>query len=297
MFTSNKVIALLLAGVLSPNLVGHSPLRPTATPVQEDAEVTGEDKLFVKKLHARLVAALAQQRSVSADPYNEILKRERDVRTALAEKQKERAAAEQDLKLKTAQARELKELLDKTFTLETSRQLEQAKRARAETALKVTTLKQDEQAIKRILRVELASSYSSKKKLGAEINRADEQQSELLYKYIDWDRGRGDYKQHVEFRTYLLRKAAAAGFRCSVRLISKKNGKETPGATIKYQTPTQRRSNDVMTAKCQTACVEEMDAGQYYIWTERWNSRTSEIRLVYLADANDMVEIEENFLQ
>ena len=66
-------------------------------------------------------------------------------------------------------------------------------------------------------------------------------------------------------------------------------------ATIKYQTVEQRvKEEHPTTAKELTTCVEEMNYGYYYIWSERYGEVTSDINSKYkIINDKEKVEIEE----
>lgn len=95
-------------------------------------------------------------------------------------------------------------------------------------------------------------------------------------------------RRYAEFRTYgkewiiseLLEKVSQIfeerNLKSSVTFITLSNGKETLGATIKYQGKVDRwKDYEATTAKGLTTCTEEVTPGRYYIWSERKGDITS----------------------
>src|SRR5262245_24978714 len=63
-----------------------------------------------------------------------------------------------------------------------------------------------------------------------------------------------------------------------VKITTMKDGKDNPGATVRYELDWDRRMKkaDPQTGKDPTQCTEEMTIGWYYIWVERNKEPTSD---------------------
>lgn len=108
------------------------------------------------------------------------------------------------------------------------------------------------------------------------VNKMIEQKEKLIHLSTKWTEDPTE-QSFIEVSEKITSFAALSGVWSSVTISSASNGNLASGATIKYQTLSERSGgNEPTTAKAPTICNEVIPIGYYYIWSERQGKATSE---------------------
>ena len=297
---ANAIVLLLIAAFFPKTAATY--VNSFTPRLQEDVEISREDKLFVNALNNRIDVLLSQEYSKYYEPYSVIKIREYRIKEELDETAKKSDTAQNYLKLKKGEEQEIKQKMTHASGAEQidrlTRQLEIVQGDRKKAENEASALREKTTNLNDLLRAHRAMHFAEEKNLKAQAERVNNQKMELFYKRSDWEL-HNTYKHYVAFKNYLMKLAATMALMCNVSIQSERDSAETKGATIKYQTPEQRQFGRGLTpsytAKCLTACSEQMKPSRYYIWIERGNRPTSDPEQLYVITAESQtVKIQES---
>ena len=299
---ANAIVLLLITAFL-PTTPATQRIRFTPRPSQDDdLKISREDRFFVNALYVRIDDLLSKEYNKYYEPYSTIKIREYRIRQELDQTLKKRETAQNYLKLKKGEEQELTKAINEARTPEEratlSKRLESVDQERKKAEDEADTLSASTTTLNDSLRAHRAMHFAEEKDLKAQANHVNKQKMALFYKRADFEIYKTQ-KTYVAFRDHLMKTASSMGLTCNVSIQSERNSVETKGATIKYQKPEQRQFGrgltPAYTAKCLTACSEEIKPSNYYIWTERDNKPTSDPEQLYsITGASHTIRLQES---